>query len=115
MNPAPTEQNAGKPPTDNIELDVRPIGRINACIAVDSDVHGEYTIGGIYRGGSEDAFPLTHAIHFANCISSHQRLIEENGKLRAALERLRDCDFVITPRDRMDAVRDIARQALSPQ
>lgn len=29
-----------------------------------------------------------------------------------ALEKLRDCDWVITPHDRMDAVRDIARAAL---
>jgi hypothetical protein len=32
---------------------------------------------------------------------------------REALERLRDCDWVITPHDRMDAVRDIARKALT--
>ena len=31
----------------------------------------------------------------------------------AALERLRDCDWVITPHDRMDAVRDIARDAIA--
>lgn len=30
-----------------------------------------------------------------------------------ALERLRDCDWVITPADRMDAVRKIARDALA--
>jgi hypothetical protein len=29
-----------------------------------------------------------------------------------ALERIRDCDFVITLPDRMDAVRAIAREAL---
>ena len=39
-------------------------------------------------------------------------LQDDNIKLRAALERLRDCDFVVTPMDRMDAVRDIAREAL---
>ena len=33
-------------------------------------------------------------------------------KLEAALVRLRDCDFVISLADRMDAVRDIARKAL---
>jgi hypothetical protein len=33
-------------------------------------------------------------------------------KLEAALKRLRDCDWVITPHDRMDAVRAIAREAL---
>lgn len=33
-------------------------------------------------------------------------------KLEAALERIRDCDWVITLPDRIDAVRDIAREAL---
>ncbi len=33
-------------------------------------------------------------------------------KLEAALRRIRDCDFVITLPDRMDAVRAIAREAL---
>lgn len=33
-------------------------------------------------------------------------------KLREALQRIRDCDFVITLPDRMDAVRQIAREAL---
>lgn len=39
-------------------------------------------------------------------------LLEENEKLRDALERICDCDFVITLPDRMDAVRKIAREAL---
>lgn len=33
-------------------------------------------------------------------------------KLEAALQRIRDCDWVITLPDRMDAVRAIAREAL---
>ena len=33
-------------------------------------------------------------------------------KLEVALERIRDCDFVITLPDRMDAVRAIAREVL---
>ena len=33
-------------------------------------------------------------------------------KLEEALKRIRDCDFVITLPDRMDAVRQIAREAL---
>lgn len=33
-------------------------------------------------------------------------------KLETALKRIRDCDFVITLPDRMDAVRAIAREAL---
>ena len=40
------------------------------------------------------------------------RLIEENKVLREALTRLRDCDWVISLPDRMDAVREIARNAL---
>ncbi|MCU0909769.1 MAG: hypothetical protein MUE98_00045 [Rhodobacteraceae bacterium] len=42
-------------------------------------------------------------------------LEEEIERLRAALERLRDCDWVIPPHDRMDAVREIARAALTPK
>jgi hypothetical protein len=37
---------------------------------------------------------------------------DELDRLREALVRLRDCDWVISLPDRMDAVRDIARQAL---
>jgi hypothetical protein len=33
-------------------------------------------------------------------------------KLEAVLKQIRDCDFVITLPDRMDAVRAIAREAL---
>lgn len=34
------------------------------------------------------------------------------SKMEDALQRIRDCDFVITLPDRMDAVRQIAREAL---
>lgn len=34
------------------------------------------------------------------------------SKIEEALKRIRDCDFVITLPDRMDAVRAIAREAL---
>ena len=37
---------------------------------------------------------------------------ERIAKLEAALIRLRDCDWVVTWADRMDAVRDIAKEAL---
>ena len=40
-------------------------------------------------------------------------LLAENAKMREALEKLRDCDWVITLPDRMDGVREIARNALS--
>ena len=39
----------------------------------------------------------------------------EIARLRDALIRLRDCDWVITLPDRMDAVREIAREALDPK
>jgi len=37
---------------------------------------------------------------------------ERAARLQAGLERIRDCDWVITLPDRMDAVREIAREAL---
>ena len=37
---------------------------------------------------------------------------EENAMLREALTKLRDCDWVVSLPDRMDSVRDIAREAL---
>lgn len=37
---------------------------------------------------------------------------EQVHRLQTALQRIRDCDFVITLPDRMDAVRQIAREAL---
>jgi hypothetical protein len=36
----------------------------------------------------------------------------QHARMRAALERLRDCDWTISAGDRMDAVREIAREAL---
>lgn len=42
------------------------------------------------------------------------RLTRENTRMRAALIRLRDCDWTIGRGDRMDPVRDIARIALLP-
>lgn len=39
-------------------------------------------------------------------------LIEAAENMAKGLEDLRDCNFVITPMDRMDAVREIARKAL---
>jgi len=52
-----------------------------------------------------------HLVH-PHWITFARELERENTALRAALERLRDCDWVITPQDRMDAVREIARKAL---
>ena len=39
--------------------------------------------------------------------------IKQREEMAEALRKLRDCDFVITPHDRMDAVREIARVALA--
>jgi hypothetical protein len=41
-----------------------------------------------------------------------EKAIAAIERLRHALERIRDCDFVISLPDRMDAVRKIAREAL---
>lgn len=52
-------------------------------------------------------------------LKCNKSLIKENyeqtqkiQKLKTTLERIRDCDWVITLPDRMDAVREIAREAL---
>ena len=46
-------------------------------------------------------------------VNERARLQDEVARLREALQRLADCDWVITPHDRMDAVRTIAREALA--
>jgi uncharacterized coiled-coil DUF342 family protein len=42
----------------------------------------------------------------------YDQAIKQRDRLADALRKLADCDWVITPRDRMDAVRTIAREAL---
>ena len=62
------------------------------------------------------ATPLSKRSRCANC--EYRRCVvneNENAKLREALTKLRDCDWVVSLPDRMDAVRDIARTALSSQ
>ena len=41
-----------------------------------------------------------------------EMIVAERDRLAEALRKLADCDWVITPHDRMDAVREIARKAL---
>ena len=57
-----------------------------------------------------DVRALKEAVALAD--KNYLRVVKENQRLRAALQRLADCDWVITPADRMDAVRAIAREAL---
>lgn len=45
-------------------------------------------------------------------LSSMRETADRLEELKKALERIRDCDWVITLPDRMDAVRQIAREAL---
>ena len=54
------------------------------------------------------------------CKAHSQRIERERDEARgqrdallSAMIRLRDCDWVITPADRMDAVREIARNAIA--
>lgn len=58
----------------------------------------------------------TH-INAAFCISAlrakNTALTERIERLRTEMIRLRDCDWVITLPDRMDAVREIARNAIA--
>ena len=46
------------------------------------------------------------------CAGRVAELRQQLAELREALTRIRDCDWVITLPDRMDAVREIAREAL---
>jgi len=91
-------KNADTPRTEAAKLEVLQVGlpaRVNASFAEELE-----------RENDELHITVNVARHL---IKTLQR---DNIKLRAALERLRDCDFVVTPMDRMDAVRDIAREAL---
>ena len=46
------------------------------------------------------------------CVDALDTATEQRDRLAEALRKLADCDWVITPHDRMDAVREIARKAL---
>lgn len=50
--------------------------------------------------------------HLESCMTAWQADKERIAELELALIRLRDCDWVISLPDRMDAVREIARGAL---
>lgn len=56
----------------------------------------------------DDAICASHIAHQHRATATALRAMEK------ALIKLRDCDWVITPHDRMDAVRDIASEALQP-
>jgi hypothetical protein len=55
---------------------------------------------------------LVESIIKAAVYECRAELSPRTEKMKAALERIRDCDWVISLPDRMDAVRDIAREAL---
>jgi len=46
------------------------------------------------------------------CVDALDAVTEQRDRLAEALRKLADCDWVISPHDRMDAVREIARKAL---
>jgi len=65
--------------------------------------------GCVYRSGDREEMSPVHEDKTDELIfDATNRIL----KLEAALERIRDCDWVITLPDRMDAVRQIAREAL---
>ena len=67
--------------------------------------------GCVYRsGGREEMSPVHEDKTDELIFDATNRIL----KLEAALQRIRDCEFVITLPDRMDAVRAIARKALEP-
>ena len=63
-------------------------------------------------GGAGVSIVEKQAAALENAAAQLVQLAEKCLKLRKALQRIRDCDFVITLPDRMDAVRAIAREAL---
>jgi hypothetical protein len=68
---------------------------------------------GEYIGVMEESEDAGDYVSYADHIKEIAALRQQLSAYREALERLRDCDWVITPHDRMDAVRDIARKALA--
>lgn len=74
------------------------------------DSRGNRQIAHTYgRDGSLVEQQVNDADLIAHAPTDIRALLDEVERLRAALTRLRDCDWVITPHDRMDAVRDTAR------
>jgi len=55
---------------------------------------------------------LAHEENYLQMLKRVDSLTEQRDRLAEALRKLADCDWVITPHDRMDAVREIARKAL---
>ena len=66
-----------------------------------------------WREADEDETVGDIASYRAGYLHALNRTADREAVLVAALERLRDCDWVITLPDRMDAVREIAREALA--
>ena len=66
-----------------------------------------------YMRRINDGSALSETLREARALKAEtESLRAENARLKAALVRLRDCDWVIRLPDRMDAVREIARKAL---
>ena len=55
---------------------------------------------------------LCEELRFCDLSDQFAALAKTKDRYEAALIKLKDCDWVITPHDRMDAVREIARKAL---
>lgn len=61
--------------------------------------------------GDETGIPLYHLARWAReCLPEILTRLE---RYEAALKKIRDCDWVISLPDRMNAVRDIAKEALN--
>jgi hypothetical protein len=67
---------------------------------------------GLFHSDSPDDEPCL-ICELQSAWKQQQQLQAINQQLVEALEKLRDCDWVITLPDRMDAVREIAREALT--
>lgn len=62
-----------------------------------------------------DEIDRANALGIVALVNAAEPMLDEIERMREALIRLRDCDWVISLPDRMDAVREIARAALGEQ
>lgn len=110
--------NAGAPGTGEATMSgtkpVKKPGTLENGTPVPEDLrelrNGPYAICTFGDNGQVEVTPW---ISLETLIERIARAETREKRLRDALERLRDCDWVISLPDRMDAVREVARAALS--
>lgn len=62
-----------------------------------------------------EGFDADHAGFIVFSRNNMATILDTLERYETALKKIRDCDWVISLPDRMDAVRDIAKEALNPK